>query len=63
MLTARRAKLTTLQDKLQTSEKQLQATPNEDYEQYIASLQEECDTIDAIGEREISAAREECTGL
>lgn len=63
VLTARRAKLTTLHDKLHTSAKQLEGTSNEDYEQYIAALQEEYDTIDAIGEREISAAREECAGL
>jgi NADP-dependent 3-hydroxy acid dehydrogenase YdfG len=63
VLTARRAKLTTLHDRLSASALLLDATPNEDYEQYIHALQEEYDTIDAIGEREISAAREECGGL
>jgi chromosome segregation ATPase len=63
VLTSKRARLTTLQEKLASSTQALEKTPLEDYEQFINSLQEEYDTIDAIGEREITSARQECSEL
>ena len=62
-LTSKRTKLTTLLEKTASTSAILQATPEEDYEEAMAALQEEYDTIDVIGEREMGAAGEECRQL